>query len=348
MILKELSTAIGVSGEEQAVRKIIREAIRDHVTDIEVDSIGNLTALKKGTGNGPRVMIAAHMDEIGFMISGYDSSGALRFTNVGGVDARILPGLRLKVGKKALPGIIQWGPIHKTYSDRSVKEIKDLRIDIGATSKSSAEGMVKIGERATFDTTFMEIGEHILRGKAFDDRAGCATLVEILRGGPYSVDILAAFTVQEEIGLRGARVAAERLKPDVAFVLEGTTAHDLPDPNADPDDPIQVNPACKLGAGPALTVMDRSMIVPPQLLRFLRETADAENIPYQLKTALGGGTDGGQIHLSGSGVPTAVISTPCRYIHAPAAILDKRDFDAGVRLLQAALARMNHAVVTPV
>lgn len=337
MLLKELSEAIGVSGDEGAVRKIVVNAIKDVVTDLVVDSIGNVTALKKGTGASPlRVMLAAHTDEVGFMVTGFDSNGLIRFTKVGGIDDRILPGLRVKVGKKHHPGVILWTPIHKNQ-EKSTKAVKDLRIDIGVTNKSGAEGKVKRGERIAFDSYFAEIGAATLRGKAFDDRVGCSLLIEVLQGGPYPVDVLAAFTVQEEIGLRGAQVAAQRLCPDVAFALEGTTASDIPDPLADPDDPTVNNPACQLGFGPALTVMDKSMITPPQVLHFLRDAAETAGIPYQLKTALGGGTDAGRIHLANGGIPSGVISVPCRYIHSPTAYLNKHDYAATLALIQAAL-----------
>lgn len=346
MLLKDLSEAFGVSGDETAVRQIIIEAIRDHVDEMHVDSMGNLTAIKKGTGERDvRVMIDAHMDEIGFMVMGHDSNGMLRFTNVGGVDDRILPGLRVRVGADAIPGVILWTPIHMSR-DQSVKRLKDLRIDIGATSKGAAEGKAKLGERITFDSYFGEIGETMLRGKAFDDRVGCAVLVDVLQGGPYPVDVAAAFTVQEEVGLRGAEVAAKRLKPDVAFALEGTTAHDIPNPEADPDDPTVPNPSCKVGEGPALTVMDRSIITPPHILRFLRETGDANDIPYQLKTALGGGNDAGKIQVMNGGIPSATISVPCRYIHSPAAFLSRVDYENTVKLMQASLQNITCEVIT--
>lgn len=340
MILEDLSNAIGVSGDEGAIRKIIRPVIEAHVTDLQIDAIGNLTAFKKGTGEtNLRVLIAAHMDEIGFMVVGHESSGMIQFTNVGGIDARILPGLRVKVGKKQLPGVILWPPIHKN-SDQTTKPIKDLRIDIGVTSKGAAEEKAKRGDRISFDTTFREIG-NMLKGKAFDDRAGCAVLVEILQGGPYPVDIVAAFTVQEEVGLRGARVLSRRFNPDVAFALEGTTAHDVPDPQADPDDNSVPNPGCVVGRGPVITVMDASMITPPQLVRLLQNTARDESIPSQIKTALGGGTDAGAIHTANGGVPSAVVSVPCRYIHSPAAMLHKDDLDNTVKLMKAVLGRIN-------
>ncbi|MGJ3239637.1 MAG: M42 family metallopeptidase [Anaerolineae bacterium] len=345
MLLEQLSNAVGVSGEENAVRKIILDAINNHVTDIEIDAIGNLTARKAGKGENPlKVMIAAHMDEIGFMVTGFDSNGLLRFTNVGGVPARIMPGLRVKLGTDQIQGVVLWTPIHKNR-DQNVKSVSDLRIDIGASNKSAAESRVKLGTRGTFDSTYAEINEVMVRGKAFDDRVGCSLLIDILQGDRYDVEVLAAFTVQEEIGLRGAQVAAQRLQPDVAIVLEGTTAHDVPDPEADLDDPTVANPACVVGGGPVLTVMDRSMITAPHLLNFVRQIAEAQDIPYQLKTALGGGTDAGRIHTSNAGVPSIVISMPCRYIHSPTAFLSKTDYNHDLQLIQAVLTQLTSEAI---
>ncbi len=344
MILKELSEAVGVSGSEDAVRKIVLQAIDGHVSQIRIDPMGSVTALKKGTGeNSLRVMIAAHMDEIGFMVRGFDGDGLIRFSNIGGIDERILPGKRVKIG--SVNGVIIWTPIHLN-KDQNVVRLANLRIDIGATSKDDAASKVKLGDRIGFDSRFMELGDRMLRGKAFDDRAGCSLLIDVLQGDSYPVDVLAAFTVQEEIGLRGAKVAAQTLKPEVAFVLEGTTANDIPNPLADPDDMTEPNPTCRQQQGPAISVMDSSMIADRRLVRFLRETAAAESIPYQLKTALGGGTDGGSIHLSTAGVPTAVISMPCRYIHSPSALLHRDDYDNGLRLIKAALMRLTRDVLT--
>jgi putative aminopeptidase FrvX len=337
MILQELSEVVGVSGKEEAVRKVILNAIDGYAEDIRIDPMGNITAVKKGKGkNRMRVMLAAHMDEVGFMVTGVDSDGSIRFVNIGGVDDRILPGLRVKVGDDGIPGVILWTPIHKNR-DQNAKALSGLRIDIGASSKDEASGKAKPGDRIAFDSRYMEIGDKILRGKSFDDRVGCSLLIDILQGGPYPVDVLAAFTVQEEIGLRGARVAAQRLQPDIAFALEGTTANDIPNPMADPDGDDDPNPACRLGDGPTLTVMDRSIIVDPRILNFLQQTAEKNNIPYQVKTQLGGGTDAGSIHTTWGGVPSGVISVPCRYIHSPTAYLNRDDYDNTLRLLQAVL-----------
>jgi len=345
MMLRELSEAAGVSGREEAVRKLVLSAVKGHVDSIHIDPLGSVTAVKRGTEANPlRVLVAAHMDEIGFMVTGFDSDGTIRFASVGSVDDRILPGLRVRIGDAAVPGVILWTPIHKNQ-DQSVVKLSSLRIDIGASSKDEASGKVKRGDRIVFDAAFRELEGGVLRGKAFDDRAGCALLIDVLRAGPYPVDVIAAFTVQEEIGLRGAQVVAQTVNPDAAFVLEGTTAHDLPDPLAQADDDREINPTSRMRGGPVISVMDRSLIVPPRLVAFLRETAEAEGLPYQYKSQLGGGTDGGAIHMANAGVKTAVISLPCRYIHSPLALLHRDDYAAALALIQAALHRIRPEVL---
>jgi tetrahedral aminopeptidase len=334
--LKKLSEAIGVSGKEDNVREIVLKAIEGHVENIRIDPMGSVTAFKPGTGSEPRlrVLVTAHMDEVGFMVTGVDGEGLIRFTNIGGIDDRILPGLRVRVGEDETPGVILWTPIHLN-GDQNVVKMSSLRIDVGAKDKDDVKA--KRGDRIAFDSKFVEVGAKMLRGKSFDNRVGCSLLIDLLRGGPYPVDILAAFTVQEEIGLRGAWVAGQSLNPDVAFVLEGTTAHDIPNPSADRDDEDEINPTCRLGAGPTLTVMDRSMITNPRLLNFIQTTAEGNNIPYQLKTQLGGRTDAGAIHQTNGGVPSTVFSVPCRYIHSPSAYLHRDDYDNTRRLVEAAL-----------
>ncbi len=185
MLLRELSETIGVSGQEDAVRKVIFSAIEGHVTDIHIDPIGNITAIKKGTGkNRPRVMLDAHMDETGFMVTAINGDGLIKFTNVGGVDERILPGLRVKIGDEHIPGVIVWTPIHKSAGQNTPVKVSDLRIDIGGESKDAVSGKVKVGDRIAYDSKFMEIGEKMLRGKSFDDRAGCSVLIDVQRLKP--------------------------------------------------------------------------------------------------------------------------------------------------------------------
>ncbi len=337
MILEELSKAIGVSGEEDEVRAIVIDAIRDHVGELQVDALGNVTAWLPGT-EAPdyRVMIAAHMDEIGMMVTAVDAKGLIQFTSVGGIDPRILPGLRVKVGPKRLNGVILWKPIH-LWRDMKTIALENLRIDVGASDKGAAEP----GDRIAFAGEFTRLSDRVVRGKAFDDRVGCSLLVDILQNGPYPVTVAAAFTAQEEIGLRGAQVAAQRLAPDAAIVLEGTYAYDLPDPNREPEaGDLPGNPGTRFGGGAVITLSDRQMITDPRALAFLRETAEAGEIAYQVKTMGGGGTDGGAIHIAHEGIPTMPISAPCRYIHTPTALLHLDDYESALRLSQAALRRI--------
>ena len=340
MILESLSNAIGVSGEEDEVRELLIEAVRDLVADFEVDALGNLIAIQRGTAHPDyTVMIAAHMDEVGMMVTAVEGKGLLQFTNVGGLDARILPGLRVKVGADRRPGVVLWKPIHMWREMKTVP-MDDLRIDVGATDKSAAE----TGERIAFDADFRYLSERVVRGKALDDRVGCSLLVDILAAGPYPVTVAAAFTVQEEIGLRGATVAARRIRPDAAIVLEGTPAYDVPDPNREPDaGDLPGNPGTRMGEGVVLTLADGRMISDPRVIRFLQETADEQGINYQMKTVGGGGTDGGAIHTAQTGVPTMTLSAPCRYIHSPSALLDLNDYDCALRLSQAVLRLINPA-----
>ena len=348
MILKELSEAFGVSGHEEAVRQIIFDAVRDDVDEYEVDSIGNLITLRRGsaqarkhgTSGAPlKVMVAAHMDEVGLMITHIEDNGQLRFAKVGGIDDRILLAKAVYVGDKKVPGVIGVKPIHLQERKERNQVIKcdKMTIDIGATSKAEAEQMVGIGDYVAFATSFADLGP-TLKGKAFDDRAGCAVLVEIIKGGPYPCDLYGVFTVQEEVGLRGARVAAYAIEPDVAFVLEGTICDDMPKEK-------DVSPTTELGKGPAITVMDRSFIADRRLVQLLVDTATELGIPYQFKQPLMGGTDAGAIHKTKMGVPSAVVSVPSRYIHSPVCLLSKSDFENAVRLMQETLRRLTPATI---
>lgn len=349
MILEELSNAFGVSSVEDEVRKIILEAVKAHADSWRVDTMGNLFVTRnhrvKSTGTPPKVMIAAHMDEVGFMITEVKSNGLLKFQSIGAFDPRILLGKAVVVGDERLPGVIGLKPVHLLARSkrRRVDGIASMTIDIGAENNSN--GKVKPGDFATFDTKFGFLGgqpdtsspeQGLVKGKALDDRTGCAVLIELLKGD-YPVDLVGVFTVQEEIGLRGARVAAYAVDPDLAFVLECTAADDLPRLNEEADEGIP-----RLGDGPALTVMDLSFIADRKLVDLLVETAEAEGLPYQFKRPGIGGTDAGAVHLAREGVPTAVVSVPARYIHAPAAVLDLTDFWNTVKLMIATLKNLPH------
>lgn len=340
MLLKDLSEARGVSGDEGAVREVLVEAVKGLVDEHRVDALGNLISLRRARrpvkeGRWPRtVMVAAHMDEVGLMVTDINSDGTLRFKKVGGIDDRVLLSKQVLIGKNAVPGVIGYPPIHLIpRSDREkAPDIGKVAIDIGATNKAAAERLVSPGDYATFTTAFQVLDEGGLRtvkGKAFDDRAGCAALVELLRED-YALDLYAVFTAQEEVGLRGARVAAYAVHPDVAFALEGTICDELPKKS-------DVSPVTELGKGPAITLMDQSVITDRRLVQVLVDTAERLGIPYQFKRATAGGADAGAIHLAREGVPSAVVAVPSRYIHAPVSMLSLNDLDHTVQLMTAAL-----------
>lgn len=335
MFLEELSNAFGPAGNEDEVRRLLARALRHVVDDLQTDALGNLIAFKKGAGTEPRlkVMVDAHTDEVGLMITRIDKNGMLGFRAVGGVDERLLLAKGVVVGKERHPGVIVAAPVHLSTAEQlhQVVKIDQLAIDIGTTSLEAADAVVKLGDYAVFDTQFQHLADGSLRtvkGKAFDDRAGCA-VAAALADEDYEVDLYLSFSAQEEVGLRGAEVAAFRIEPDVAFVLEGTICDDTPKKD--------VSATTELGKGPAISIMDRTFIADRRLVQLLMQTAKAQGIPFQIKQPGMGGTDAGAIHLSRAGVPTVAVSVPCRYIHAPVSMLSLRDLDHAVALMKAAL-----------
>lgn len=331
-LLKQLTEAVGISGAEKEVRLLIRDLINEHVDDWQVDTMGNLIAYKKGTGESDlRVMVDAHMDEVGLIVTDFDSNGTLKFDNIGGFDDRSLLGKVVQVGPKKLTGVIGARPIHllKTTQRNSVVKSDTMRIDIGARTKAAASSKVNVGDRAAFVTKYEELGPTAI-GKAFDNRAGCAALIELLQADPFSFDLFAAFTVQEEVGLRGAEVAAYSINPDAALVLECTPAYDLPNEN-------DVSPNVALGLGPSIYVMDRGTIQDPRLVSYITQTAVSHNIPFQIRQPGGGGTNTAAIQKSLSGIPAATIAVPGRYAHTPAMMINLSDYANVVKLAEAVL-----------
>lgn len=325
-ILKKLTALDGVSGEEKPVRDFILSQVKDYVDEYHIDNLGNLITFKKGSGKGQRIMLDAHMDEVGLMITQINSDGLLKFNTIGGIEARVLVGKRVRIGEKCIPGVIGYKPIHlqSAGDKKGAVTKKQLTIDIGAKNKEQAEEKVEIGDYAAFDYDPVEFGDNKLMAKALDDRVGCAVLIELLKKS-YSCDIYGCFTVQEEIGLKGAKTAAYHIMPDVALILEGTTCYDVPDTEEQ-----SMSTIC--GNGPALTIMDKSVISDRDLVALISDIAKANSIPYQYKKTISGGTNAGRIQANGTGVKVATIAVPCRYIHTPVSVLDKSDFENMLKL----------------
>lgn len=339
-LLKNLTEAVGVSGEEKEVRRLIRDLIADHVDEWHVDPMGNLIALKKGTGAvNLRVMVDAHMDEVGLIVTDYDSNGTLKFSGVGGFDDRALLGKVVQVGPKKITGVIGARPIHLLNASQrnSVVKMDDMRIDIGAKNKDAATGKVSIGDRAAFVTEYEELGPTAI-GKSFDNRAGCAALVELLRERPYPFDLIATFTVQEEVGLRGATTAAYGVQPDVALILECTPAYDLPNKN-------DVSPNVALGEGPSIYVMDSGTVQDPRLVSLITQTAADNNIPFQIRRPGGGGTNTSVIQRVRGAIPAATIAVPGRYAHTPTMMINLDDYANVVKLAKATLLNLTEDIV---
>jgi endoglucanase len=329
-LLEKLSQAMGISGNEGEVRSVILEEIRPYISDHQVDALGNLLVTRQGSANNRlKVMVAAHMDEVGFMIAADDGEGIFRFESVGGIDVRQLPGKSVLVGKDHLPGVIGARPIHlTTASERQNKiPLEKLRIDVGP-----GKNPIKPGDQAVFNTNFRRVGPSLI-GKALDDRLGVAVLIELIKDAPENIDLQAAFTVQEEIGSRGARVAAFSFKPDLAFVVDSTPANDLPSW----DDAENVTYNTHLGEGPAIYVADGATLSDPRLIRLLKQTAEKESIPFQLRQPGGGGTDAGTIHKQAGGIPSVSVSIPGRYSHTAAGVARVSDYVNTVALLKATL-----------
>jgi putative aminopeptidase FrvX len=339
-LLRDLTEAAGVSGTETEARLLIRDLIAKDVDNWHVDAMGNLIACKTGTGeSGLSVMLDAHMDEVGLMITDIESSGLLKFSTVGGIDDRTLLGLVVEIGPKKVNGVIGSRPIHLTTTSQRKRIIKSdaMRIDIGAATKNSAAKKISIGDTATFVSAYRENGKTAV-SKAFDDRVGCAVVIELLRGGPYPFDLYAAFTVQEEVGLRGTQVAAYAIKPDVAFVIECTPAYDLPT-----EEDISANVV--LGRGPAVYVMDRVTIQDPRLVSHVMRTAEAEDIPFQIRQPGGGGTNTAMIQTVHGGVPAATIAVPGRHAHTPNMLISLQDYANTISLMEAVLAALSPSML---
>ncbi|BDF70972.1 aminopeptidase [Oscillospiraceae bacterium] len=320
--IKELCLLNGVSSFEDEVRAYLREKAAPYADELRVDALGNLIVFKRGrkpTGN--KLLLCAHMDEVGLIIRHITDEGYLKFSCVGGIDRRVLIGKPVAVGPGRIPGVIGLKAYHlvSAEEEKRVPKVEDLYIDIGAKDKAAAEALVPIGEFAAFAGDVMEFGDGMIKAKALDDRIGCAVLLELLRED-LPLDCTFAFTVQEEVGTRGAFGAAFSVTPEIALVLETTTAADLPGM----DDHKKV---CRPGGGPVIPFMDGGSVADRGLFELLRGLAEDNGIPWQTKHYISGGNDAAAIQRTKEGVRTAVLSAAVRYLHAPASVACIRDFD---------------------
>lgn len=339
MLLKQLTEASGVSGNENEVRSLIIDEIKDYVDELMVDSLGNIIAHKKGNKSFKKLMIAAHMDEVGLLVKDIDASGLLKFMPVGGIDKRILVSKTVKVGRDKIKGVIGAKPIHLQEKGESKKpiDLDGMYIDIGAKSKEDAEKSVSIGDYVVFDSSYQEFGDGLIKAKALDDRVGCALLIELIKEDKEN-DFYAVFTVMEELGLRGAGPAAYSVEPDTAIILEGTVCYELPELES------HLTPT-KLGEGPSISLMDRTTVYDSNLIEKIVALAEENNISYQYRKTSMGGNDSGKIHTSKAGCGTAALSVPCRYIHGPNSVMSKKDYSHTYQLLKVVVSNFNEGVL---
>ncbi len=326
--LKELTELKGVSGFEDDVREYIKEKIKEKVDELFVDRMGNLLALKKGNGEGKKILLDAHMDEVGFMVTNINEDGTLSFAPVGGVDPRVIIGKQVQVGKDTI-GVIGYKAVHlQREGMMNTPKYSELKIDIGAKSKQEAEKQVKIGDMVAFTTNYEEHGDFVI-AKALDDRCGCSVLMDLIdeltNKNSLTNDIYFAFTVQEETGLRGPAIIAEQLKVDVAIAVETTTSGD------DPELEKQLW-STHLGNGPAITFMHSGYVVHQEIFEGLVQTAKENNIPFQYKMRTVGGTNARRYAVTG--IPAGVVSVPARYIHSPVSSINRNDYKHTLNLLK--------------
>ncbi|MCL2173149.1 MAG: M42 family metallopeptidase [Nitrososphaerota archaeon] len=339
--LEKLSNVCGVTGSEAPVRELLSQLLRPYVDELIVDRLENVIAIKKGKQGKPKIMLAAHMDEVGLMVKTITKDGFLQFSKIGGIDDRILPAQKVVVHTKngVYSGIIGSKPPHvqKVEERSKVLVFDDLFIDVGAESRADAEKMgVSIGNSVSFDTKYVALNNNLVMGKAFDNRAGCLAMVETLKLlGETDCTVYAVGTVQEEVGLRGAGTAAFGVDPDIALALDVTVAGDVPGVR-------EYDTSVKTGKGPVLTVSDSGLITHPKILRWLLDTAEEEKIAVQLESGLMGSTDAAKISLTRQGIPSGTISVPTRYIHSPAAVLNMQDIANSAKLAKVAIQKISN------
>ena len=331
-MLKDLCLLNGTSGDEGAVRNYIISEIKDKC-EYKIDALGSIIAFKKGK-NKPdkKVMVCAHMDEVGFIITDITDDGYLKFSPVGGIDARIVADRKVTINN--IDGVIGLKPIHLLSSDEKDKSVsfKNLFIDIGAKDKADALKYVSLGDYAYFSSDYYEFGNGFIKAKALDDRIGCMLMIELINSD-IEYDTYFCFNVQEEVGLRGSKCTSFDVQPDISVILESTTAADLCGVTGG-------DRVCVLGNGPVVSFMDGRTVYDKDLYKLARKVADDNNIPAQTKTAIAGGNDAGAIQTSGKGSKVIAISLPSRYIHSSSSVVKSDDIENTRKLLNKLLPKL--------
>ncbi len=316
-LLEKLCSANGISGDECRVRDIIISEIKNAGSKYSVDNMGNLLVFKKGKKTPERkLLISAHLDEVGFIVTNITADGYIKFNEVGGIDRRVILGKSVVINN-SISGVVTAAPMHLLSGEQreSIPKLDNMYIDIGAVNKEEAEKFVSLGDSINFASDFSWHSKTIT-GKAIDDRAGCAILIDLINSN-LEYDTYFSFVVQEEVGLRGARCAAYTIQPDFAIVVEATTAADIPNVSSE-------KAVCKVGNGAVISFMDKVTIYDKQLVAQALKCGN-DTVKVQLKQAVAGGNDAGAIHSSRGGVRTLAVSLPCRYLHSPCSLISSDD-----------------------
>ncbi|QCS51739.1 M42 family metallopeptidase [Priestia flexa] len=349
-MLKDLTDAKGIPGNEREPREVMKKYIESYADSISTDGLGSLIAKKVGDEKGPKIMVAGHLDEVGFMVTQIDDKGFIRFQTVGGWWSQVMLAQRVTIvtRKGDITGVIGSKPPHILPAEvrKKTVEIKDMFIDIGASSREEAmEWGVKPGDQIVpyFEFTVMN-NEKMLLAKAWDNRIGCAIAIDVLKNlkdQEHPNVVYGVGTAQEEVGLRGAKTSANLIQPDIAFGVDVGIAGDTPGVS-------EKEAASKMGDGPQIILYDASMVSHKGLRDFVTDVADEMNIPYQFDALSGGGTDSGAIHISANGVPALSITIATRYIHSHAAMLHRDDYENAVKLITEVIKKLDRETVNKI
>jgi endoglucanase len=330
MFLKELTELSGVSGCEYEVRNYIKAKLNEIACEYYIDKLGNVIAHNIGKKK-KTIMVAAHMDEVGLIVSYIDSKGFIKFQTVGGIDQRVLNSKIVEVGEQKILGVIGSKAVHLMSEKEkgTALAIDKLYIDIGSNSKEETEKFINIGDYIVLKSDYVEFGNNMIKAKALDDRVGCSAILELLYM-KLDIDFYGVFTVMEEVGCRGANTASYALEPDLGIVIEGTVCADMPEVD-------EYSKSTIIGKGAAISLMDKSTVYDIDEVRRVVKIAEDNNIPYQFRKSVAGGNDAGAIHKAKAGAKVLAISVPCRYIHSSVNVASKNDYNSVVELTKAVL-----------